>query len=124
MPSSDDVGTRLDRLLRESAALREKVRCAYQGSRAATGGDSEGAKPPTGATEETASEGQMSRGPASAAARMVLVVNDDPRVRAYTARVLAEAGYVVFTAEDREEALALARTLDDQLGLVVVGSVS
>jgi DNA-binding response OmpR family regulator len=66
----------------------------------------------------------MSRGPASAAARVVLVVNDDPLVRAYTARVLAEAGYVVFTAEDREEALALARTLDDQLGLVVVGSVS
>jgi hypothetical protein len=37
-------------------------------------------------------------GPASAAARVVLVVNDDPLVRAYTARVLAEAGYVVFTA--------------------------
>ena len=66
----------------------------------------------------------MSRGPASAAARVVLVVNDDPLVRAHMASVLAEAGYVVFTAEDREEALALARTLDDQLGLVVVGSVS
>jgi CheY-like chemotaxis protein len=55
---------------------------------------------------------------------VVLVVNDDPIARAYTARVLAEAGYVVYTAEDGEEALALARTLGDQLGLVVVGSVS
>ena len=66
----------------------------------------------------------MSRGPASAAARVVLVVNDDPLVRAYTARVLAEAGYVVFTAGDREEAFALAHRLADQLGLVVVGSIS
>jgi DNA-binding response OmpR family regulator len=55
---------------------------------------------------------------------VVLVVNDDPLVRAQGASVLAEAGYVVFTAGDREEALALARTLDEQLGLVVVGSVS
>jgi hypothetical protein len=38
--------------------------------------------------------------------------------------MLAKACYVVFTAGDKEEALALARTLDDQLGLVVVGSVS
>ena len=66
----------------------------------------------------------MSRGPASPAARMVLVVNDDPLVRAQMASDLAEAGYVVLTAEDKEEALALARTLDEQLGLVVVGSVS
>jgi DNA-binding response OmpR family regulator len=66
----------------------------------------------------------MSSGPAPSAARVVLVVNDDPLVRAQVASVLAEAGYVVFTAGDREEALALARTLDDQLGLVVVGSVS
>jgi DNA-binding response OmpR family regulator len=66
----------------------------------------------------------MSRGLAPAAARVVLVVNDDPLVRAQVASVLAEAGYVVFTAGDREEALALARRLDDQLGLVVVGSVS
>jgi DNA-binding response OmpR family regulator len=66
----------------------------------------------------------MSRGLAPAAARVVLVVNDDPLVRAQVASVLAEAGYVVFTAGDREEALALARRLADQLGLVVVGSVS
>jgi len=38
--------------------------------------------------------------------------------------MLAEADYVVFTAGDKEETPALARTLDDQLGLVVVGSVS
>jgi DNA-binding response OmpR family regulator len=55
---------------------------------------------------------------------VVLVVNDDPLMRAQVASVLAEAGYVVLTAGDKEEALALARTLDDQLGLVVVGSVS
>jgi CheY-like chemotaxis protein len=66
----------------------------------------------------------MTRGPASAAARVVLVVNDDPIARAYTVRALAEAGYVVYTAGDGEEALALARTLGDRLGLVVVGSVS
>ena len=55
---------------------------------------------------------------------MVLVVNDDPLMRAWVASVLAEAGYVVFTAGDREEALALAHRLADQLGLVVVGSIS
>jgi DNA-binding response OmpR family regulator len=55
---------------------------------------------------------------------VVLVVNDDPLVRAQVVSVLVEAGYVVLTAGDNEEALALARTLDDQLGLVVVGSVS
>jgi DNA-binding response OmpR family regulator len=55
---------------------------------------------------------------------VVLVVNDDPLVRAQVASDLAEAGYVVLTAGDKEEALAQARTLDDQLGLVVVGLVS
>jgi DNA-binding response OmpR family regulator len=66
----------------------------------------------------------MSSGLAPAAARMVLVVNDDPLVRAQVASILAEAGYVVCTAGEGEEALALARALGDQLGLVVVGSVS
>ena len=37
------------------------------------------------------------------AARVVLVVNDDPLVRAQVASVLAEAGYVVFTAGDRKK---------------------
>jgi PleD family two-component response regulator len=123
MPNSDDVGTRLDRLLRESAALRERSDALAKEAERLRVEIQQGANP-SGATEETASEGQMSRGPASAAARVVLVVNDDPLVRAYTARVLAEAGYVVFTAGDKEEALALTRTLDDQLVLVVVGSVS
>ena len=66
----------------------------------------------------------MSRGPASPAARVVLVVNDDPLVRAQVASVLAEAATSCSRLGDREEALALARTLDEQLGLVVVGSVS
>jgi len=56
--------------------------------------------------------------------RAVLVVNDDPLMRAWVASVLAEVGYVVFTAGDREEALALAHRVADQLGLVVVGSIS
>jgi hypothetical protein len=34
----------------------------------------------------------MSSGPAPAGARVVLVVNDDPQVRAQVASVLAEAG--------------------------------
>jgi hypothetical protein len=38
------------------------------------------------------------------------------------ARILAEAGYAVLTAGDREDALRLARKLEGRLGLVVVGS--
>jgi two-component system cell cycle sensor histidine kinase/response regulator CckA len=49
----------------------------------------------------------------------VLVVDDDPLVRSLVARAIAEAGYSVLVAGDGEEALALARTLDGQLGLVV-----
>jgi PleD family two-component response regulator len=103
--------------------LRERSNALAPGSRAATDGDSEGARL-AGAAEATASEGQMSSGPAPAGARVVLVVNDDPQVRAQVASVLAEAGYVVFTAGEREEAFALAHRLADQLGLVVVGSIS
>ena len=48
----------------------------------------------------------MSSGPAPTGARVVIVVNDDPLMRA------------------REEAFALAHWLADPLGLVVVGSIS
>ena len=50
---------------------------------------------------------------------MVLVVDDDPGLRAVLARALADAGYRVLTAADGEEALALAGTLIGQLGLVI-----
>jgi hypothetical protein len=60
--------------------------------------------------------------PASSGAKVVLVVNDDPMVRGRVARILAEAGYAVLTASDREDALVLARKLGDRLALVVVGS--
>jgi CheY-like chemotaxis protein len=54
-------------------------------------------------------------------AKVVLVVDDDPLVRGRVARILAEAGYPVLTA-DTEDAFVLARKLDGRLGLVVVGS--
>jgi DNA-binding response OmpR family regulator len=60
--------------------------------------------------------------PASSGAKVVLVVNDDPMVRGRVAIILAEAGYGVLTAGDREDALVLARKLGDRLALVVVGS--
>jgi DNA-binding response OmpR family regulator len=61
---------------------------------------------------------------ASSDARVVLVVNDDPFLRDLVAGMLTEAGYVVLTAGDREEALALARVLNSRLALVVVGGAS
>jgi DNA-binding response OmpR family regulator len=55
-------------------------------------------------------------------AKVVLVVDNDPLARGRVARILAEAGYAVLTAGDREDALRLARKLEGRLGLVVVGS--
>ena len=49
----------------------------------------------------------------------VLLVDDDATLRGLLARTLADEGYAVLTAGDGEEALALAGTLDGQLGLVV-----
>ena len=60
---------------------------------------------------------------ASSDAKVILVVNEDPLVRRRVARILTEAGYTVMTAGDAAEASVLARRLDDQLRLVVVGSV-
>lgn len=51
--------------------------------------------------------------------RIVLVVDDDPQLRGLVARAITSSGYQVLTAGDGEEALALASTLDGQLGLVV-----
>lgn len=50
---------------------------------------------------------------------MVLLVDDNATIRDLAARILALEGYQVLTAENGEEALALASTLDGQLGLVV-----
>ncbi len=50
---------------------------------------------------------------------IVLLVDDDAMLRELLARTLADAGYSVVTAGDGDEALALASTLREQLGLVV-----
>jgi len=50
---------------------------------------------------------------------MVLLVDDHAAIRDLATRILTLEGYRVITAENGEEALALASTLDGQLGLVV-----
>jgi CheY-like chemotaxis protein len=57
--------------------------------------------------------------PAESRKQTVLVVDDDAILRELLARVLVDEGYAVLTAEDGEQALAIASTLDGQLGLVV-----
>jgi ActR/RegA family two-component response regulator len=57
--------------------------------------------------------------PTESRKQMVLVVDDDAMLRELLARVLVEEGFAVLTAEDGEQALAIASTLDGQLGLVV-----
>lgn len=49
----------------------------------------------------------------------VLVVDDEPAVRRFAARVLREAGYSVHEASDGAEALELIRLASAQLGVVV-----
>jgi DNA-binding response OmpR family regulator len=49
----------------------------------------------------------------------VLIVEDDAMLRGILAESLAEEGFAVLTVENGEEALAIASTLDEQLGLVV-----
>jgi DNA-binding response OmpR family regulator len=49
----------------------------------------------------------------------VLLVDDDAMLRGILAQALADEGYAVLTAEDGEQALAIASTLDGQLDLVV-----
>jgi DNA-binding response OmpR family regulator len=57
--------------------------------------------------------------PAESRKQTVLVVDDDAMLRAMLARALTEEGFAVLTAEDGEQALAIAGTLDGQLSLVV-----
>ena len=49
----------------------------------------------------------------------VLLVEDDAMLRGILAEALAADGFAVLTAETGEQALAIARTLDGQLALVV-----
>jgi CheY-like chemotaxis protein len=49
----------------------------------------------------------------------VLLVEDDALLRGILAQALADEGLAVVTAENGEQALAIASTLNDQLGLVV-----
>jgi CheY-like chemotaxis protein len=49
----------------------------------------------------------------------LLLVEDDAMLRSILAEALADEGYAVLTAEDGEQALAIASTLEGQLGLVV-----
>ena len=49
----------------------------------------------------------------------VLLVEDDALLRGILAQALADEGFAVLTAETGEQALAIARTLDGQLALVV-----
>jgi CheY-like chemotaxis protein len=49
----------------------------------------------------------------------VLIVEDDAILRVVLAQALANEGYAVLTAEDGEQALTIASTLEGQLGLVV-----
>ena len=49
----------------------------------------------------------------------LLLVEDDALLRSILAEALAEEGYAVLTAEDGEQALAIASTLEGQIGLVV-----
>jgi len=49
----------------------------------------------------------------------VLLVEDDAMLLSILAQALVDEGYAVLTAEDGEQALAIASTLEGQLGLVV-----
>jgi two-component system, cell cycle sensor histidine kinase and response regulator CckA len=49
----------------------------------------------------------------------VLIVEDDAMLRGILAEYLVEEGFAVLTAEDGEQALAIASTLEGQLDLVV-----
>jgi DNA-binding response OmpR family regulator len=49
----------------------------------------------------------------------VLIVEDDAMLRGILAEALADEGYAVLTAEDGEQALAIAGTLEGHLGLVI-----
>jgi DNA-binding response OmpR family regulator len=49
----------------------------------------------------------------------VLIVEDHAMLRGILAESLADEGYAVLTAEDGEQALAIAGTLEGRLGLVI-----
>jgi DNA-binding NtrC family response regulator len=59
------------------------------------------------------------RGRAGNGREHVLVVDDEPVVRRYVARVLEEEGYATCEASDGAEALRLLRGADTRFGVVV-----
>ena len=67
-----------------------------------------GREPRPPATAALAPEGAPPRGP-TAAARTVLVIDDDPAMRSLMERLLAREGYAVLLADGGEAGLRLAR---------------
>jgi two-component system cell cycle sensor histidine kinase/response regulator CckA len=57
--------------------------------------------------------------PTDAAASQVLVVDDEPLLRRFAARVLVEDGYIILEASDGAEALELVNAGAELLDLVV-----
>jgi CheY-like chemotaxis protein len=55
---------------------------------------------------------------AAAGSRTVLVIDDEPLVRAVVGRLLEEWGFKAVEARDDEEGLQLARRVDGALSLV------
>jgi len=66
---------------------------------------------------------QAQRSPATRGTERLLLVEDDPRVRAITLRALSGAGYQVHVAQDGREALALAGKQSAPYDLVVTDVV-
>ncbi len=68
---------------------------------------------------KSGSEGESGDAPGKARSREnVLVVEDDPHVRAYTVEVLRELGYGVFEAADGPSALSLLERRQDEIALL------
>ena len=74
--------------------------------------DGEHELPASAQTEDLMNLGQSRK-------QTVLLVEDDAMLRSILAQTLADEGYAVLTAEDGEPALAIASTLEGQLGLVI-----
>jgi signal transduction histidine kinase len=70
-----------------------------------------------------ASAGERGDDARAPATRTILLAEDEPDVRAVTARILTRAGYIVLLAEDGIDALALADAADAAIDLLVTDVV-